>query len=261
MSSVVTAVPPVFTEWCIAPAWFPSWNRTAAGRSHCGNSSRGLSEEDFETICCPGTITNIKFPIFKDAFNGDNYKININDLVCCPGDAALADATTCSSSGPGADPTPLISYAATPTDKAELFEATYPGASQGAGTSPNGDMILTEVPYCIWMYTGNGTGMSTISVAPPVYTTTITPLGGWEDDGTASPGSSLGSISTPSSGTSSPAKTTGSPLPSTSATLRSSSSASVAATTTPSSASRSGFTWPGAVAAIAAIVLVAASAV
>jgi len=163
MSSITTAVPSGVIsngpDWCIQglvdifESDVPPYTY-----NECFNSTRGTKKSSFETFCCDGRIIDEENNLWS-AQNFTSYELDLENLVCCRAGGQLlpggimpidSDYTHCSASEV---PTPLASLAATNTDNAALYLATYESASQD-GTSL-GDWTVTETPTCLWVETAS----------------------------------------------------------------------------------------------------------
>ena len=168
MSSIVTAVPsgPI-QEWCIQTPWFGGFNVTP---QQCANATRGTTESDFETICCDGSIVDIR----KSLFGAGGGPFDLADLVCCRINGPQTGGLLPLPSGPATQcsagtPVPLASLAATNTRNAQGYLVTYTSASFGSGTT--GDFVPTQTPYCLWAYTASGVAMTNVTVPAAQITT------------------------------------------------------------------------------------------
>jgi hypothetical protein len=162
MASITTAVPVApIAEYCIKKYEFVSPTK----HTHCGKAKDGSLDDNYQTICCDGTIINAK----RDLFGGG--PINVKDLVCCQqrgpqqgGFFPLTnDATECATG----TPVPLVSLAATNTKSAQSYTVTYTSAASMGLTD---DMIRIKAPTCLWARTAKGAQVTpvTVSAAPEV---------------------------------------------------------------------------------------------
>jgi hypothetical protein len=183
MSSVTTAVPSGIIangpDWCIQ-ALVDTFKSDVPPYTYneCANSTRGTQKSSFETFCCDGRIIDQENNLWS-ARNFTAYELDLENLVCCRAGGQLlpggimpidSDYTHCSASEVS---TPLASLAATNTDNAALYLATYESASQD-GTSL-GDWTVTETPTCLWVETANGAVSLTEITVPAAEITTLPP--------------------------------------------------------------------------------------
>ncbi|KAJ6780161.1 hypothetical protein PWT90_01977 [Aphanocladium album] len=182
MSVITTKVPTgLLHGWCLADAW------GFTGEAYdCGKGKHAPG--DYWTVCCDGDIVNVKVNIWSIP------NMTMEDLVCCRHIGSLEGGIHALPTGPpwtcdlGAVGTPLASLAATNTDNAGAFVATYASANYEFGPTPT-DMLWTETPQCLWVYTKESATMTeaTVDVASIVRLSTTTYVGGpYEGDvGTA----------------------------------------------------------------------------
>jgi hypothetical protein len=183
MSSITTAVPSgIITngpDWCIQGLVDPFGNdEPPYTYNECFNSTRGTEKSSFETFCCDGNIIDTSSNIWSPvARNFTTYELDLENLVCCRTGGQLlpggiqpidTDYTKCSASEV---PTPLASLAATNTDNAALFLATYASAS-GPDLE---DWTVTQTPTCLWVETASGVVSMTEITVPAAEITTLPP--------------------------------------------------------------------------------------
>jgi hypothetical protein len=211
-SSITTAVPSglITTDWCIQDSlgWHDEPNV-------CADS--GTNPSNYGTICCAGDIidTSGGLALITNG-NSKNHTLDLNTLVCClvegPQQGGIlplnSDPTQCTEG----NPTPLASFAATNTDNAAIWAATYTGASESAGesTTVTGDFIHRETPKCLWVYTKTGMAMQNVTVAAADITTLPAPTTdkfGWPITTGSLASSSIASSSVSSSSTDAAAST------------------------------------------------------
>ena len=182
-ATVEIAVPVgTINEWCIyALSGFHGETHT------CANETRGTNEDDFQTICCDGFIIDSTQDLYKYNPTADRSETHVDlaNLVCCAAHGSQqggiqpiiqGNGMTCTTGSP----TPLSNLAATDTNNAANYLATYTGAQGGSQSGTYNptleDFIPTETPYCLWMDTV-GLQMQSITVAaadittPPAATT------------------------------------------------------------------------------------------
>ncbi|KAJ3495879.1 hypothetical protein NLG97_g3068 [Lecanicillium saksenae] len=173
MAMVTTKVPTGFlARWCLAD----SWDFTSE-RYECARENQ--TQSDYWTVCCDGDIVNVKTNIWRIP------NMTMEDLVCCRHIGSLEGGIHPLPTGPpwtcdlGAVGTPLASLAATNTDNAGAFVATYASANYEFGPTPT-DLLLTETPQCLWVYTKESATMTevTVDAASIVRLSTTTFIGG-----------------------------------------------------------------------------------
>ncbi|TQV90813.1 hypothetical protein V2A60_002494 [Cordyceps javanica] len=157
MSSITTQIPTgILDSWCLGDAWGFDGLPTL-----CGNDTH--APHDFWTVCCDGDIVNVKTNIW----NGPN--MTMEELICCRHRGSLEGGLHPLPTGPpwtcdlGAAGTPLASLAATNTDNAGAFVATYASANEAEGPTPT-DLLLTETPQCLWVLTEARSAMTQVTV-------------------------------------------------------------------------------------------------
>ncbi|KAK3177691.1 hypothetical protein K4F52_009539, partial [Lecanicillium sp. MT-2017a] len=196
MSSIVTAVPTgVLQHWCLGDVWdFDGQPRT------CGNGTKPPS--DFWSVCCDGEIFNVNANIWTFPAN-----MTLDDLICCRHIGRLEGGLHPLPQGPpftcdlGAVGTPLASLAATNTDNAGAYVATYAKANYEFGSPPT-DMLWTETPRCLWVETKSAaaTGLRMEEVTVPaamIVPLSTTVIRGVPPDTSVSSTSSLQSTESP----------------------------------------------------------------
>ncbi|KAM0716906.1 hypothetical protein Q7P37_006758 [Cladosporium fusiforme] len=195
-SSITTAVPSglITTDWCVQE--FIGWHGEPA---ECANSTLGQKPSDFGTICCAGNIIDTTKDMWSLHRNA-NRTVDLDNLVCClvegPQQGGIMPIAIHRTQCEEGNPTPLVSFAATNTDNAAIWEATYTSASISAGleTTVTGDFIPRETPTCLWVYTKTGVAMQNVTLPAADITTLPAPTTdefGWPiTTGTFAPSSS-----------------------------------------------------------------------
>ncbi|KAF2278009.1 uncharacterized protein EI97DRAFT_441283 [Westerdykella ornata] len=186
MSSITTAIPsgPLSNgpDWCIQDMLdFWGADETPYKYNECANSTRGQQKSDFQTLCCDGNIIDTSDNLFSMApRNMSQYPLDIENLVCCRKAGQLlpggimpieTDYTRCEY---GLKPTPLASLAATNTENAALYLATYESAS-GDATGGWADWTRTETPTCLWVQTAHPDIPMVDVTVPAAAITTLPP--------------------------------------------------------------------------------------
>ncbi|USW56217.1 hypothetical protein Slin15195_G095360 [Septoria linicola] len=183
MSSTVIPIPSgTINEFCIQQlSGFHGEEQT------CANETRGTIDEDFQTFCCDGWIIDTTQDLYRydPTANRTETHVDLANLVCCaahgPQQGGImpiiqGNGLTCTTGSP----TPLASLAATNTNNAANYLATYTGAQGGSESGTYNptltDFVPTETPYCLWADTV-GMVMQNVTVAvaditvPPAPTT------------------------------------------------------------------------------------------
>ena len=174
-SSVTTAVPSglISSEWCIQN--LVDWNDKP---NQCADS--GANPSDYSSICCAGSIVDTESNLFSSG-SSLNRTINLDTLVCCIQEGrqqgGILPFPTNQLACPDGKPTPLVSFAATNTANAAVYEVTYTSASESAGesTTVTGDYIPRNTPMCLWVNTKSGVAMADVTVAAADITTLPAP--------------------------------------------------------------------------------------
>lgn len=124
MSSITTAVPTgILPGWCLGNIW-----GFDGQPNECGDGTLYASS-DFWTVCCDGEIVNVK----ENIWTGPN--MTMENLICCRHIGKLQGGLHPLPAGPpwtcelDAVGTSLASLAATNTDNAGVFVATYASAN------------------------------------------------------------------------------------------------------------------------------------
>lgn len=175
-SSITTAVPSglITTDWCVKE--FLDWYDNP---TECANSTLGQGPSDFETICCAGDIVDTTKDLYS--FHGTNNTVDLDNLVCCrvdgPQQGGILPIPTNRMQCDQGNPTPLVSFAATNTANAAVWEKTYSSASLSVGSTTTlfSDYIPRQTPTCLWVYTKTGVAMRNVTVPTADITTLPAP--------------------------------------------------------------------------------------
>lgn len=174
-SSITTAVPSglVSSEWCIQKLL----DRDDLP-NYCADSDENPS--DYFSICCAGSVVDTESNLFSSG-STLNRTVNLDTLVCCiqegPQQGGVLPFPNDPMACPDGSPTPLVSFAATNTANAAVYEVTYTSASESAGRSTTviGDYIPRNAPMCLWVNTRSGVAMTNVTVAAADITTLPAP--------------------------------------------------------------------------------------
>lgn len=184
MASVTTVIPTgILSNWCLSNPW--GW-QGPNDRYRCGSRSGAVHDPidaNYWNVCCDGDIMYTKADIWKLP------NITMEDLVCCRYKGSLKGGIRPLPTGPPwtcdiGQPTPLASLAATNTDNAREYLATY-ASSNDTGTTLT-DMLWTETPWCLWVdtKTSGGAPMATVTV-PAASFITLSETSSWIEPQTA----------------------------------------------------------------------------
>lgn len=179
MSSITTVIPSgILPAWCLSNPW--GWEGPN-DRHRCGSNSSAVHDPvdaNYWNVCCDGDIVYTKGDIWSLP-----RSITIDDLVCCRYLGKLQGGVRPLPTGPpwtcdNGQPTPLASLAATNTDNARDYLATYASANDTGGTLT--DMFWTETPWCLWVdtKTSGGVPMATVTV-PAASFITLSETSSW----------------------------------------------------------------------------------
>jgi hypothetical protein len=199
MSSITTAIPtgalPLGTPWCMSPLLNPLVMQKPHPFSECANSSAipPTVPSDFQTICCDGVIIDTTFDIWGEAlawvdnirmnatanWASTNHRLNLDNLVCCREAGAtqvrngrLLVPTKCDAE---LRATPLASLAATNTNNAELYIATYYEGRLDMPTNKSQLYLQVQTPTCLFVPTAHE-GVTMTEVQVPGADITTLPL-------------------------------------------------------------------------------------